>query len=115
MNLDVEKLLELFNCFFSQLEQVALPADKQIESIKIGIVTDEIALNFCEMGMPCAKQLYENNWITTEQYNLVKELYEKFDEMSDTKYLWNDESLVIAPEWEKCRQLARRIMEKISA
>ncbi len=113
MTLDVEKLLEIFNCFFAQLEQVALPAEKQIESIKVGIVTDEIALDFCEIGMPCAKQLYENHWITLEQYNLAEELYEKFDEMSDNKSLWNDEALSEALEWEACRQLARRMLENI--
>lgn len=74
---------------------------------------DEIALNFSDEVAFRADYFKENELITDFQYQKIRELHEKFTQMSNDKVqdYWSLEALENSKAWEECRLLAKEILK----
>lgn len=110
---DLDELLNLFNRVVKNLYDFTAPADKQIERLKGFVVADEVASDFSDISMMYVKILFENEWITGEQYQDFLEIDKKLDEMSDNKNLWDEDALKNAEEWKECRTMGIRLLKSL--
>jgi len=110
---DLDELLNLFNRVVKNLYDFTAPADKQIERLKGFAVADEVASDFSDISMMYVKILFENEWITGEQYQDFLEIDKKLDEMSDNKNLWDEDALENAEEWKECRKMGLKLLESL--
>lgn len=110
---DIEELVQIYNRLIENIEQLNLTAEEQIEKLKGFAVADEITSDFSDIGLPYAKILVENGWITEEQYKKMKAIDLCFEKMSDNKDLWTNEALRKSAEWEECRNLAKRLLKDL--
>lgn len=110
---DVDMLLLLFTRVIENLYEFTAPADKQIERLKGTVVADEIASDFSDISLKYVNILFENEWITEEQYQDFLEIDKKLDEMSDNKNLWDEDSLENAEEWKECRKMGLKLLESL--
>ncbi len=107
---EVDTLVVYYNRFVEIVKQLSLAAEEQIEKLRGTSVADEIATDYCEIALTYAKKLLENQWITNEQYKLIKEIEEKFNIMTQNKTLWSDDALLTAKEWNECRAAGKRLL-----
>lgn len=110
---DVDMLLLLFSRVIENLYEFTAPADKQIERLKGTVVADEIASDFSDIFLKYVNILFENEWITEEQYQDFLEIDKKLDEMSDNKNLWDEDALKNAEEWKECRAMGIRLLKSL--
>lgn len=110
---DVDMLLLLFSRVIENLYEFIAPADKQIERLKGTVVADEIASDFSDISLKYVNILFENEWITEEQYQDFLEIDKKLDEMSDNKNLWDEDALKNAEEWKECRTMGIRLLKSL--
>lgn len=110
---DVDMLLLLFTRVIENLYEFTAPADKQIERLKGTVVADEIASDFSDISLKYVNILFENEWITEEQYQDFLEIDKKLDEMSDNKNLWDEDALKNAEEWKECRTMGIRLLRSL--
>lgn len=110
---DVDMLLLLFSRVIENLYEFTAPADKQIERLKGTVVADEIASDFSDISLKYVNILFENEWITEEQYQDFLEIDKKLDEMSDNKNLWDEDALKNAEEWKECRTMGIRLLKSL--
>lgn len=110
---DVDMLLLLFTRVIENLYEFTAPADKQIERLKGTVVADEIASDFSDISLKYVNILFENEWITEEQYQDFLEIDKKLDEMSDNKNLWDEDALKNAEEWKECRTMGIRLLKSL--
>lgn len=113
MNEDVEKLAMLYDRVIENLQEFSMPAEEQIKKLKGFPVADEIASDFSDITLNYAKELFENAWITLEQYQQFLNMDEKLDDMSKDKGLWCEEALRNASEWEKCRKAGAELLTSL--
>lgn len=52
------------------------------------VVTDEIANDFLEIGIPYARDLFLCGWITKEQFELAQGIEERLEQMTQKKESW---------------------------
>ena len=110
---DVDMLLLLFSRVIENLYEFTAPADKQIERLKGTVVADEIASDFSDISLKYVNILFEDEWITEEQYQDFLEIDKKLDEMSDNKNLWDEDALKNAEEWKECRTMGIRLLKSL--
>ncbi|WP_088815501.1 MULTISPECIES: hypothetical protein [Listeria] len=110
---DVEKLTILYDRVIENLQEFSMSAEKQIKKLKGFSVADEIASDFSDITLNYAKELFENAWITKEQYQQFLSIDEKLDDMSKDKALWCEEALKDASEWKKCREAGAELLTSL--
>lgn len=110
---DVGMLLLLFDRVIKNLYDFTMPADKQIERLKGFAVADELASDFSDISLQYVKILFENEWITKEQYDDFLEIDTKLDEMSKNKALWGEDALKNSEEWKECRRMGLRLLRSL--
>ena len=107
---NIEEMIQAYERLVENVNQFSMAPQKQIEKLKGTAVADEIASDFSEIGKVYAKKLFENEWISKEQYLIVEEIDKKLEIMSDYKNLWNDNAIITAREWHKCRELGKKLL-----
>lgn len=55
--------MQLYDSFIQIVKQLSVSAEEQIQKLRGTFVTDEIALDFSDTGMPYARELLEYGWI----------------------------------------------------
>ncbi len=110
MTEDIEKLTTLYDRVIENLQEFSMPAEEQIKRLKGFPVADEIASDFSDITLNYAKELFENAWITLDQYQQFLAIDEKLDDMSKDKTLWCEEALRGASEWKKCREAGLELL-----
>ena len=113
MEKDIEEIMQCYDRFTDIVKQLSMNAKEQIAKLKGTVVADELASDFCEIGMLYAKELLENEWITQEQYIIAKSIEEMLVSMSKRKELWTEYALLNAEEWEKCRKKGSLLLEML--
>ncbi|MEI1230761.1 hypothetical protein [Enterococcus mundtii] len=109
----VEKLAVLYDRVIENLREFSMPSEEQIKKLKGFSVADEIASDFSDITLNYAKELFENDWITDEQYQLFLAIDKKLDDMSKDKSLWSEEVLREANEWKKCREAGAELLTNL--
>lgn len=112
--IDEHEASQCYDLLMEALEQLGQPADIQIQKLKGTDVTDELALDFCNIGMPAAKKLHKIDWVTQEGLQRLSLLFNKLNDMSKNKTLWTENALRNSAEWEECREKARDILKQLS-
>lgn len=110
---NVDMFLLLFDRVIKNLYDFTMPADKQIERLKGFAVADELASDFSDISLQYVKILFENAWITKEQYDDFLEIDTKLDEMSKNKALWDEYALKNSEEWKECRRMGLRLLRSL--
>lgn len=110
MEKDIDEILQIYDRFLDIVNHLSLDAEEQIRSLKGTAIADEIASDFCEIGIVYAKQLLEYGWITNEQFELAMSINSKFENMSKQKELWNEEAVLKSEEWEVCRDKGKNLL-----
>ncbi|WP_324715186.1 hypothetical protein VZM76_01770 [Lactiplantibacillus plantarum] len=87
--------------------------ENQIKQLKGFSVADELASDFSDITLNYAKELFENAWITTKQYQQFLNIDEKLEDMSKNKALWCEETLKDASEWNKCRKAGTKLLASL--
>jgi hypothetical protein len=99
------------------LRVLAGTADKQVEYLKGlgGASVDELGLEFEEVWL-LAETILESRGITQYQYDAIKKLNDKLDQISgeDHEDLWSEKALFENKEWEQVRSLAKECLESFS-
>ena len=68
---DIDKIMQEYDAFVEIVRQISVSAEEQIQKLKGTVVTDEIATDFSEIGVPYARNLLVYGWITQEQFKLA--------------------------------------------
>lgn len=110
---DIDEIMQWYDRFIEVVRQLSMNADEQLQKLRGTVVTDEIATDFTEIGLPYAQKLLYNGWITQEQFNHVEEIEKMLEQMTQNKELWNDEALLNSPDWEKCRKRGRILLKTL--
>lgn len=113
MEKDIKEIMQCYDRFIDIVKQMSMNAEEQIAKLKGTVVADELANDFSEIGMMCAKELLENDWITQEQYMFAKSIDEMLVSMSKRNELWTEEALLNAKEWEQCRKKGGLLLEML--
>ena len=99
------------------LRVLAGAADKQVEYLKGlgGASVDELGLEFEEAWL-LAGTILESKGITKYQYDAIKKLNDKLDQISGEEHedLWSENALFENEEWEQVRSLAKECLETFS-
>jgi len=114
MKNDIYEIAQWYDRFIENVIQISMEAEQQIKKLHGTEVADEIALDFCEIGLFYAEKLLDYNWITQKQFLMVKELEEMLDIMSKNKNLWNNKALLESKEWYKCRKLGKLLLNTLN-
>jgi len=112
-NIETEELMLFYDRLIENIKQISLDASEQIDKLKGFAVADEIASDFSDIAKPYASKLFKNEWLSSEQINLVNKIDENLDQMSNNKELWTDEALTRSNEWKQCRELARELLKSL--
>lgn len=110
---DIDEILQWYNNFTGIIKQLSMSAGEQICKLQGTMVSDELATDFSEIGMPYARKLLSCEWISEEQFQLAEGINMKLKQMSEKKELWNDESLSCSPEWEECRKSGKELLSTL--
>lgn len=113
MTEDVEKLTMLYDRVIENLQEFSMSLENQIKQLKGFSVADELASDFSDITLNYAKELFENAWITTKQYQQFLNIDEKLEDMSKNKALWCEEALKDASEWNKCRKAGTKLLASL--
>lgn len=112
MGENIEEIMQYYDRFIDILKQMSMNAEEQIFKLKGTVIADELANDFSETGVMYAKKLLEKEWITREQYIIVKSIDEMLSDMSK-KELWTEEALINSEEWKKCRKKANILLKML--
>lgn len=104
--------------FISALMQIlkvlSAPAEDQVKYLQLigGASVDELALEFEEVWLLASSAL-ESNEIREYQYDALKNLNEKLDQLSEVgnDEIWTESALFKNEEWEEVRSLAKECIE----
>lgn len=110
---DIDEIMILYDRFTQIIRQLSASAEEQIQKLRGTAVTDEIALDFSEIGMSYARELLEYGWITQEQFDIAQNIDKKLEEMTLKKELWNDAALLSSTEWEACRKCGIDLLQTL--
>ena len=111
--INMDEIMQLYDRFVQIVKQLSASAEEQIQMLRGTAVTDEIALDFSESGMPYARELLKYGWITQEQFNIAQNIDNKLEEMSQKKELWNDAALISSTEWAACRKYGMNLLRTL--
>ena len=112
---NIDEVLQWYESFVEIVRQLSLNAEDQIQKLKGTVVTDEIASDFSEIGMPYAEKLLSYGWITQEQLNHAQKIGKMIDRMTQNKELWNDDALLNSDEWNNCRKSGRALLQTLDS
>ena len=110
---DIEEIIQWYNNFINIVKQLSMSAEEQIQQLKGTVVTDELALDFSEIGIPYAQKLLSYGWITQDQFKLVRDIEEKLGQMTQKKELWNDNALINSTDWDSCRKSGMDLLQTL--
>ncbi len=104
--------------FISALMQIlkvlSAPAKEQVKYLQLigGASVDELALEFEEVWL-LAPSILESKEITECQYDALKKLNGKLDQLSEVgnDKTWTESALFKNGEWEEVRSLAKKCIE----
>ncbi len=104
-----------FGELIKNLITLSSSANRQSDIIGIGAICDEMAINFETYFTLSYKNYLDNELLTIDQIEALKELDTFFDERSGDKSpeFWDDFLLDTNPEWQIVRQKAKIILELI--
>lgn len=109
--IDYEKAEIWKKNIFNVLRIIASPYEIQKKSFPEFVnIADELALTFHEEVMLRSDTLFKYGMMEDKQYERIKKLSLKFDEIDNKKEIWTVEALMNLDEWEDCRQIAREIL-----
>lgn len=104
----------LYNTLVQSLRLVASPPDVQVAALpKFVNIPDEIALTFNDANL-IAPQLEDEELISSHSLDMLKELDELFETMSEDKNLWTIEKLENDKFWRGSRELAINILKEMN-
>lgn len=110
---DIDEIIQWYDNFIEIIRQLSMSAEEQIKKLKGTVVTDEIASDFSEIGMLYAQKLLSCGWITQEQFNIAQGIEKELEKMTQKKELWNDDALISAAEWDKCRKSGKDLLQTL--
>ena len=110
---DIDEIMQWYDNFTEIVKQLSLSAEEQIQKLKGTVVTDEIASDFLEIGMPYAQKLLNYGWITKEQFKIAQNIEKKLEQMTQKKELWNEEALLSSAEWNNCRKSGMDLLQTL--
>ena len=110
---DIDKIMKEYDAFVEIVRQISMGAEEQIQKLKGTVVTDEIATDFTEIGVPYSRNLLVYGWISQEQFDLVQDIDEKLNKMTQKKELWNNDALLSSIEWENCRKKGKNLLRTL--
>lgn len=103
----------LYNILLQSLRLVASPSEVQITSVpQFASMPDEVALTFNDAYL-IAPQLLDENLISIQAFDLLKELVELFEKMSKDKSLWTLGKLESDTAWKRSRELALKALQEL--
>ena len=111
--MDIDEIMQIYDRFIEIIKEISMPAQEQIKILQGTVVADELATDFSDIAFVYAEILKENEWINQEQFNIVEEINNMLDEMSEDSNLWNEDALIYSNEWEKCRQKGKRLLDTL--
>ena len=110
---NIDEIMQLYDSFIQIVRQLSASAEEQIKMLRGFVVTDEIALDFSDTGIPYARELLEYGWITQDQFDMAQNIDKKLDEMSQKKELWSDAALISSIEWDTCRKCGMDLLHTL--
>ena len=110
--MDTDDIVQIYDRFIEILEEFSLSPYEQIKKLHGTVVADELATDFSEIGMVYAKLLRDNQWLTEEQYKLMKNIDNNLSEMSKKKSLWSEKALINSNEWAYCRKECVKLLKQ---
>ena len=111
--ISIDEMVQWYDSFTEIVRQLSLSADDQIQKLKGTVVSDEIASDFSDVGMPYAEKLFRGGWITEEQFRLAQNIKKKLEDMTKKQELWNNNALSTAKEWADCRKLGMKLLQTL--
>lgn len=104
-----------FSELIKNLITLSSSANRQSDIIGIAATCDEMAIDFDNYFTSSYKSYLDNELLTIDQVQILKELDTFFDERSGDKSpdFWDDFLLETNPEWQIVRQKAMVILELI--
>lgn len=112
---DIDTIMQWYDRFTEIVRQLSMDADEQLQKLNGTVVTDEIALDYSEIGMLYAQKLLSHGWITQEQFSLAEDIEKMLEQMTQKRDLWNDDALSSSTEWDNCRKRGRILLETLEA
>ena len=112
---NIDEVLQWYESFVEIVRQLSLNAEDQIQKLKGTVVTDEIAIDFSEIGMPYAEKLLSYGWITQQQFIHAQKIEKMIEQMTQKKELWNDDALRKSDEWDICRKSGRALLQTLDS
>lgn len=106
-------LLWFYRQMIKAVDLIKSDAESQINRLKGCHVTDEIALTFYNDATNSAKILLDENLISNTQYDLIININNELEIMSENKEIWTDDELKNNFEWEKCRKKGLELLMRL--
>lgn len=106
-------LLWFYKQMINAVELIKSDADTQINKLKGCCVTDEIALTFNNDVTDKAQILMDENLINKIQFDLINNINDKLEKMSQNKKLWSDNELKSNQEWNECRKKGLELLSSL--
>jgi len=112
---DVDELIKIYDLFIQELEFFSSDFKIQYDVLKESQmnIANDIANEFSYIEKDRATILYEHEWLTREQYDLVLQIENKLSGMSDSKNLWWNDVLEKSSEWEECRTIGKELLKSL--
>ena len=114
---EIDLLALAWDSLVEGLQQLSLPAEKQVQKLRGTYVADELADDFCSIAMPCARELIQHEWLSKGQYEALARIEEALQKMSKAqdKSIWEEKALYEAAAWEECRKMALKVLTEMQA
>lgn len=109
----MDEIMQWYDRFIESVRQIAMSAEEQIKKLDGTVITDEIALDFSDIGMNYAVKLLNCNWISQDKFVLAEKIEKKLGVMSSKKELWNNEALIKSKEWKECREMGKKLLDML--
>lgn len=112
---DVDELIKIYDLFIQELEFFSSDFKIQYDVLKESQmnIANDIANEFSYIEKDRATILYEHEWLTREQYDLVLQIENKLSVMCDSKNLWWNDALEKSSEWEECRTIGKELLKSL--
>lgn len=101
-----------FAIFLDAIRLMTAPASRQIQPNQVS--ADEVALEW-DNAWHVAKELWEEQIISTEIYTAVTQLNDELETIEPSPYFWSDDALQYDERWEDFRNRAQFIVAQLTA
>ncbi|MGC6768491.1 hypothetical protein [Enterococcus sp. LJL51] len=113
MNYDIEELSKIYDFFIGGIKFFSSDFNKQSQHLKNAVLSDELASDFLYTDFVRAEILYEHEWITKKQMELMSKIKLMLEQMGLDKDLWDDDAVKNSEEWEKCRKMGKELLKSL--